>query len=208
MWCMRQNIQDKNDLNRHSHAHSSTSKYSCQLCKVTFANKGHYEGHINSHNNIKPFKCTWSAKFCFKSALLRHTKSWKDPARSNQSLSDENFATQHLQDTTFCRTMRKENMKIKNGTDATNVSVLHGDPACRNTPWVRNIKKTMDLCWNKLEQFLEPWNHLFSLDNFTAFFFPQDNNSWTCLLLRMLFCCVLHGFIYCFKCYKNKAQVW
>jgi hypothetical protein len=54
--------------------------------------------------------------------------------RSNQTLSDVNFATQHLQDMTFCRTMRKENMKIKNGTDATSVvSVLHGDPACRNT---------------------------------------------------------------------------
>ena len=33
--------------------------------------------------------------------------------RSNQTLSDVNFAPQHLQDMTFCRTMRKENMKIK-----------------------------------------------------------------------------------------------
>ena len=68
-------LKTKRCLTRHSQAHSSTSKYSCQLYKATFANKGHYEGQINSHNNIKPFKCTCSAEFCFKSALLRHKKS-------------------------------------------------------------------------------------------------------------------------------------
>ena len=67
-------LKTKRCLTRHSQAHSSTSKYSCQLYKATFANKGHYEGQINSHNNIKPFKCTCSAEFCFKSPLLRHKK--------------------------------------------------------------------------------------------------------------------------------------
>jgi hypothetical protein len=71
-------LKTKRCLTRHSQAHSSTSKYSCQLYKATFANKGHYEGQINSHNNIKPFKCTCSAEFCFKSALLRHKKSCHD----------------------------------------------------------------------------------------------------------------------------------
>jgi hypothetical protein len=55
-------LKTKRCLTRHSQAHSSTSKYSCQLYKATFANKGHYEGQINSHNNIKPFKCTCSAE--------------------------------------------------------------------------------------------------------------------------------------------------
>ena len=68
-------FRTKSGLTRHPQAHSSTSKYTCQLCKATFANKGHYEGHINSHNNIKPFKYTCSAEICFKSALLRHKKS-------------------------------------------------------------------------------------------------------------------------------------
>lgn len=47
-----------------------------KCAKKTFANKGHFEGHINSHNAIKPFKCTQcSSKFSFKSALLRHVKT-------------------------------------------------------------------------------------------------------------------------------------
>ena len=43
---------------------------------ATVSNKGHYEGYINAHNKLKPYKCnTCNNTFCYKSALLRHRKN-------------------------------------------------------------------------------------------------------------------------------------
>jgi hypothetical protein len=40
--------------------------------------------------------------------IIRYKSYLMERPRSNQTLSDVNLATQHLQDMTFCRTMRKE----------------------------------------------------------------------------------------------------
>lgn len=168
---MRQNIQNKCGLTRRSQAHSSTSKYSCQLCKATFANKGHYEGHINSHNNIKPFKCTYSAEFCFKSALLRHKKS----CHGKTKVKPNSFRCEFCNSTFTRHDILQDHAKGKHENKK-----RYRCNKCISFAWrsslskhlmSRNIKKTMDLCWNKLEQYLEPWNTLYSLDNFIAFFF-------------------------------------
>lgn len=106
-----------------------------KCAKKTFANKGHFEGHINSHNAIKPFKCTQcSSKFSFKSALLRHVKTCDKKTRKNPNHLGVICVVQYFQDTTYWWTMLKENTKVKNYTDVQSVvPVFPGDRACQNT---------------------------------------------------------------------------
>lgn len=67
----------KPGLTRHvalKHDESSTSTMlSCNICDAKFTTRGHLIGHINSHNNIRPFECKkCKTRYAYKSSLLRH----------------------------------------------------------------------------------------------------------------------------------------
>ena len=50
------------------------STFECQICKMQFTTKGHYEGHMNAHNDIKPHQCSRCNKaYSYRSSMLRHS---------------------------------------------------------------------------------------------------------------------------------------
>ena len=44
-------------LSKHKRAvHDNRFRFQCRFCEKKFVDKGHYQGHINTHVNSKPFK--------------------------------------------------------------------------------------------------------------------------------------------------------
>ncbi|KAL4232727.1 hypothetical protein ACF0H5_007415 [Mactra antiquata] len=64
-------------LRNHSKsAHRKESLYKCQTCKRSFLYKSHYMGHMNKHNDTKPFACKKCEKpFSYKTACQVHEKN-------------------------------------------------------------------------------------------------------------------------------------
>lgn len=55
--------------------HLNYTPYTCEICGKGFNFRRHYEGHMNTHNNVKAFKCTDCAcQFTYKASLWRHTR--------------------------------------------------------------------------------------------------------------------------------------
>ncbi|KAL8586386.1 hypothetical protein ACOMHN_023001 [Nucella lapillus] len=55
--------------------HSNDPNFRCGLCGKGFLMKGHYEGHMNMHNNVKAFHCPGCPRrFAYKSSLNAHVK--------------------------------------------------------------------------------------------------------------------------------------
>ena len=58
------------------HDSSFVAKYKCNVCNASYANKATFAGHMNRHNNLKPFICSLcSASYYHKHHLQRHEKS-------------------------------------------------------------------------------------------------------------------------------------
>jgi uncharacterized Zn-finger protein len=59
--------------------HFHYTPFKCELCGKGFNFKRHFEGHMNTHNNLKVFKCgECSCKFTYKASLWRHIRSKHD----------------------------------------------------------------------------------------------------------------------------------
>jgi len=51
-------------------------KLECQTCKLKFTTKGHVEGHVNSHHDLKPHACTLCNKrYNYRPTLLIHVST-------------------------------------------------------------------------------------------------------------------------------------
>ncbi|XP_076460627.1 uncharacterized protein LOC143293555 isoform X20 [Babylonia areolata] len=68
-------------LNRHKNLlHLNKLPYSCLVCGQGFTEKDHFEGHMNSHNNIKAYKCPHcSHEFTYKASLRNHVRARHPP---------------------------------------------------------------------------------------------------------------------------------
>ena len=66
-----------NGMKRHSlTAHKKVFKFSCETCGQQFADKSHYEGHTDRHNNLNPFSCSKCGKsYPFCSSKTKHERS-------------------------------------------------------------------------------------------------------------------------------------
>ena len=69
-------FSSSNGLRGHiNKVHLNYTPYTCEICGKGFNFKRHYEGHMNTHNNVKAFKCTDCAcQFTYKASLWRHTR--------------------------------------------------------------------------------------------------------------------------------------
>lgn len=64
-------------LRRHEQrVHLQEWKYKCDICHKTFVFREHFQGHLNSHSNIKAFKCPDCPKrFTYKSGVSLHRRN-------------------------------------------------------------------------------------------------------------------------------------
>ena len=72
----KQNQGLQKHLNSKHGASGGNMKLECQTCKLKFTTKGHLEGHVNSHHDLKPHACTLCNKrYNYRSTLLRHVST-------------------------------------------------------------------------------------------------------------------------------------
>ena len=94
-------------MKRHEAGHSNAQQLVCSICCLTFATKGHYEGHMNVHLKNKPHICTKCNKgYSYRSALLRHA-----PDCSGQVEVDVHKNVQYNCETCFATFNRKDTLR-------------------------------------------------------------------------------------------------
>ncbi|XP_076460630.1 uncharacterized protein LOC143293555 isoform X22 [Babylonia areolata] len=59
--------------------HLHCTPFTCDICGKGFNFKRHFEGHMNTHNNVKAFKCSaCSCQFTYRASLYRHVRDKHD----------------------------------------------------------------------------------------------------------------------------------
>lgn len=68
--------RSKTGLYNHRRAvHEHNQKYQCNQCGQKFQSNAHYYGHMNCHNNARPFICKQcGAGFAYKSNITKHQR--------------------------------------------------------------------------------------------------------------------------------------
>ena len=63
-------IQSSSGFRRHMMSHGE-KLYKCLICTKTFTDRHHFEGHVNKHQDIKPFSCQrCKMEFSYKLRLM------------------------------------------------------------------------------------------------------------------------------------------
>ena len=124
--------------------HQNKFRYQCNVCGRMFFDKGHYDGHINTHTNTKPFECkTCGKSYTFESSLRRHVQSClAEPDKFKCNLCEKAFASKvGLQDHT----------KGMHGTKDMNKVCLCGKEFSWRSSFARHQSTCRILQWHQIQ---------------------------------------------------------